>query len=277
VRWLWQYAARLAGSRVWSEAKQAAVDKVASANDDDDLPSDGAGTAMGVVCETKRLFDAVADVLSSQRRVEADRFAVCVGTLSDKQVVVTRPLTTSPNVAQLITAIVDGHHPQFLLSASEAASRSAEVPPGSIVVASRVIDKDGRSLRLDGAAPAAAGFFTGGLATCAARDSIAMVDLNDAPLAEDSWSESVARACQQSGVAMMAIGVVMQPVAELRSREAESLKKQASLAGRAGVLTGMLWKKRSGLREVWSEKEAAWEACSRLAKLVAHLAKAAGK
>ncbi len=274
MRWLWQHAARWASSQVVNEAKRAAAAQATPDNETE--PGVAAGdTKMAVVCETKRLFDAVADSLGSPRHVEGDRFALCAGKLAGKRVVVTRPLVESANPKQLITAIVDGHHPQFVLSAAEATSLSAKIPPGGVVVASRVTGSGDQSLRLDGTAPAATGFFTGSVATRGAATT-AVVDPADAPLAEDEWSEAVARACQQAGVAMMAASLVLQPVSEQRSQAAESLKKQSSLAGRAGVLTGMLWKKRSGLRDVWNEKEAAWEACGRLAQLANYLVSSAG-
>jgi hypothetical protein len=270
---LWQYAARWASSHAWNQAKRAASETAAAGTRHPGEIEPGA-VVMAVVCETKRLFDAVADGMTTQRRVEGDRFAVCTGKLAGRPVVVARPLSGSPSCTQLITAVVDGHRPQFVLSAAEAASCSAEVMPGSVVVANRICNAAGHSMRLEGVAPATPGFYTGSIATRHASQPTIIVDPSQAPLAEDRWSEPIARACQQVGVPMIAASVVFEPVAGHRSQESESLKRQKSLAGRAGVLTGMLWKKRSGLRDVWNEKEASWAACSRLAQLAEQLANA---
>lgn len=271
MSWLWQQAMRWASARVWSEAKRAAASQT-NTNDEANINSPPA-TAMAVVCESKRLFDAVADRLSTPRHVEGDRFAVCTGKLSGQRVVVARPLRDAVDHAQLITAIVDGHGPRFVLAAAGAASCNMDVVPGSIVIASRLIDANGQAVKLDARAPTAEGFYTGTVATSGASQPTKLIAEDCPTLAEDAWSEPIARACQQVGVAMMAASIVLRPVAEQRSREAESLRRQSTLAGRAGVLAGMLLKKQSGLRDVWSEKEAGWEACNRLATLTTQLAR----
>ncbi len=274
--WLWQYAARWAGSKVWSQAKSAAVNQATGASDQ--RPGDEpTTTVMAAICETKRLFDAVADNLAGQRTIEGDQFAACKGKLGGRGVVVVRPLTESIDHAKLVTAIVDGHQPQFVLSAAEATSCKSDVAPGSIVIASRLVGAEGQSLKFGAAAPPVAGYYTGTVASQGIGSTNMIVDQEQTPLAEDNWSEPIARACQQAAQPVMVASVVLRAAPSERSREADSLGRQSTLAGQMGVLTGMLLKKRSGLREVWNEKEAAWEACSRLAKLAEHLAQAAAK
>lgn len=260
-------------SQVASEVKRAAAESIASANVDQ-AESPTAVTAVAVVCETKRLFDAVADNLNFQRHVEGDGFVIAKGAIARQAVVAARPLHDAPDYPRLVTAIVDGHRPRFLLSVSEGVSHAAEVKPGTIVVANRLRTRDGKWLHLEGAGPRGEGFATGAVATSAESSAL---DLPADVLACDTWTEPIARGCQQAGVALMAVAVVLQAAPGVRSADAAALGRQATLAGRAGVLAGMLWKKRSGLKDVWHEKEAAWEASTRLAKLVQCVARAEGE
>lgn len=274
MRWLWQHGMRWVGSQVWQQAKQQATAAAANSDSDDSSPGQP-GQAIekkvcyvAVLCETKRLFDAVADSLGRQKRIEGDRFTTCTGVVAGKRVVVARPTAETLEPHRFVTAVVDGHQPLLALSAAEGASLSEDLPPGELVVATRV-SSGGQSLRLDGSAPPFQGYRVGDITTPRPAGETAIASGDSGPIVVDRWSWPAALACQQAELAMMAISVVVTPAN--RSQEVMALERQTTTAGQAGVLAAMLWKKRSGLGDLWREKEAGWEACNRLAKLVALL------
>lgn len=269
MRWLLQQGARWLGSRVLKEAKQAAQAGAQGEPVTGDA-SPAPAVVVAFLCESKLLFDAVADQLSAKRRLEGSQLAICVGTLVGKSVVVARPLEAEPAAEPFVTAVMDGHRPRFAVSVSEATSLRDRITPGTIVMASRVYGEAGRSLRLDGRTPMGEGIVSSGVQTLGIETG-EVVDPADTPLAADTWSEPMARACQQAELPLMAAAIVLHPPLEQQSKETAALKKQDTLAGKTGVLAGMVWKKRSGLRDLWDEKQAAWDASSRLAKLAEHL------
>lgn len=276
MRWLWQYGSRWLLSRVWQTAtKRPTADAKGDRGDDaESTPPVADDYAVAVVCPSKWLFNAVADVLTHRKQYTADRFEVRLGRLAGRRVLVARPTGESPDLVRFVSAIVEGHRPRLVLSASEAESLQEEVKPGHLVVADRVFGADHHSLRLEGSIPPRKAHHRGGIASRSTGETTAVVDSQSAPLAADDWSWPVARACQQVGVPLVVVGVVVEPGALHRSQEVTSYKKQSSLAGKAGALTGMAWKKRSGLKDLWKRQEAGWEASERLVRLVRELAEA---
>lgn len=273
MRWLLNQGVRWLGSRLVQEVTAAAKPPDDGDTRDEEPSPDRPKSdraALALLCETKLLFDAVGDEMSDRRRHQGDRFAVCTGKLAGKRVVVAYPLADVPNHRQLAAAIVDGHRPHFAMSVSEAVSLRDRVAPGSIVMASRVYDAAGGSLRIDGTPPMGEGVLHGGVQALGLAD-VRPVEPADAPLAEDHWSEPIARACGEVGLPLMVAAVVLEPPREGQSKELAAWKRQSGLAHKTGLLAGMMFKKRSGLADVWHDKQARWDAAVRLAKLVRQL------
>lgn len=230
-------------------------------------------SAVAFLCQTKLLFDAVADELTAKQHLEGNRFAVCHGRLEGKRVVVARPLGDAPDLRQFVDAVREGHAPRFALSISEATALRERITPGTIVMASRVFAECGKSLRIDGHTPVGTGLIRGGVSTPGFTKTDELADPTDAPLAEDSWSEPIARVCGELSLPLMVAAVVLEPPAECRNKEADKFKHQRSWAGKSGVLVGLVWKNHTGLGELWNGKEARWSASVQLAKLAKLLVK----
>ncbi|QDU55993.1 nucleoside phosphorylase-I family protein [Aeoliella mucimassa] len=269
--WLWQVGARMLGSRMVSEAKQAATSEVAKAMLKSG-PSDPAA-AIAVLCENKWLFDAVVDELVDKRRLEADRMQIAQGQLAEVPVVVARPLGEAVEPLRMVTAVVDAHLPKFAMSVAEGICLDRELKHGTLVMATRLIDSAGRSLRVELTPPTGEGLRGGTVGTIGAPVVGELAATEQLPVVEDAWSSAVARACQRVGLPLVAVSAVVQLPLSERSQAAEAMHRQRSMAGRAGVLTGMLFKKRSGLKHLWNDKQAKWDATVRIAGLAKYLAK----
>ena len=267
--WLWQLGARWIGSRVWSQATQAATSEVAKVAIRG--PAAGTTAVFAVLCQSKLLFNAVADELTGKSHFEADQLVIEQGSLHGVLIVVARPLGESIEPLRMATAIVDGHLPRFAVSVAEGTCLDASLSPGTLVVANRVLDAEGKSVSLDGRLPAGNGVVVGAVATAEANTD------DPTPVAEDTWSAATTRACQRVGLPLIAVSALLQLPEGQRSRETQALRQQRSLAGRAGVLAGMLFKKQSGFKDLWNEKQATWQAVSTLASLVRYLAKSSAE
>lgn len=270
MRWLFQQGTRWLGARVLSQAKQAAQAETHCEPAAGDALAK-AHVVVAFLCESKLMFDSVADQLSAKRRLEGSQLKVCAGMLAGKPVVVARPLCASAAADSFVSAVVDGHRPRFAVSVSEATSLRDRIAPGTVVMASRVYGLAGKSLRLDGRTPTGQGIVSAGVQTLGMETAVNVFDPAEAPLAADEWSEPIARACQQAELPLMVAAIVLHPPSQQQSKETAALKRQETLAGKTGALAGMVWKKPSGLRDLWNEKQAAWEASGRLAKLAENL------
>lgn len=269
--WIWQHGMRWVASQLASEARRANSSASDEASPDptseSDEPREIGKTAAAFLCETKLLFDALADELSGKQHVRAHRIALCHGRLEGKRVVVARPVTETPDHKQFVSAVIEGHSPRFAVSISEATSLRERIKLGTIVMASRVFAAGGQSLRIDGQTPIGKGLVRGGVSTPGYKKTEELADPTDAPLAEDNWSESIARVCSEMSLPLMVAAVVLRPPAECRTGEADKYKRQRSWAGKSGVLVGLVWKNHTGLGELWNEKEARWSSSVQLAKL----------
>jgi hypothetical protein len=277
VGWIWQHGMRWVASQLASEARRASSSASEEASQDpaseSDEPLKISQTTAAFLCESKLLFDAVADELSGKQHVRAHRMALCHGKLEGKRVVVARPVSETPDLKQFVSAVIEGHAPRFALSISEATSLRERIEPGTIVMASRVFATCGKSLRIDGQTPIGKGLVRGGVSTPGYQKSEELADSTDAPLAEDKWSEPIARVCGELSLPLMVAAVVLRPPAECRTGEADKYKRQRSWAGKSGVLVGLVWKNHTGLGELWNEKEARWSSSVQLAKLARMLVK----
>lgn len=274
MRWLWQQGVRWATSRVVDEAKRAATQEfVGEAEQPDEQPGE-APQAIAFLCQTKFLFDAVADEMGNKRNIEANQLAICAGRLAGKPVVAVRPKEDAFDASHLVTAMMDGHRPRFAVTLSEATSLKQDIAAATVVMATRVIDGQGHSLRIDGGSPTGSGLIRGSVLHAGELQDGKLIDQENAPLAEDTWSLPLARACGTAGLPLMVAAVVLLPPKEQQSKETAALKHQRSLAGKTGVLAGMLFKKQSGLRDLWNEKQARWDASARVGELAKRLAQA---
>jgi len=232
---------------------------------------------MAVVVSSPRLFDAVADALAQRRRTDGHQFVLCSGRIAGTPVVVARPTQERLDPTDLLKAILEGHHPTFLLSAAEGESLATRILPGDIVIANRVVHSAGESLLLEANDPGLSGIRVGGISAKTMGEKKTRVAEDNVSLASDDWSWQVAVAAKEVSLPLVAACLVLEPTLAERSPEVDTMRQQTSLVGRAGVLAGMAWKKRSGFRKLWNSQEARWQATGRLVELVKHLAIAASE
>lgn len=269
MRWLWQFGGRWIAGKLWQHATARGTKH--EPTEPQPVPDEIEGPAepirtlpcvVAIVCSSKKLMEAVVEGMRRKKRFEANGFAVCVAKCGDASVVVARRVSDDLPVEQMIAALADAHSPKLILSAAEGESLHESVAPGEIVVAKRLLRASGAPLDLGTQAIQAAGVHFGDVAPAAAGGASELV------LAADALSLPVAEACQKAGVPLLATTAVLVPCPSARSKEVDALDKQKSLAGRAGVLTGMLFKKRSGLKDLWDKEKSEWQAHDRLVSLV---------
>lgn len=278
MRWLLQLGGRWLTSQVWRGVRAGQRDQTtAKAGSQEQGASGslgGAATskairqhcALGVVCSSRRLFDGFSEVLSRKRTIEASQFRLLSGLLQGTPVVVVLPHDTNGGLTRSIAALVDGHHPQFVVSVGEGMSGGDAVPEGEVVVAIQLVGPDGERLKLEGATPHAEWVHRG-------RVDVGP-GLPGVPLAIDSWSWENAVACRSVGVPLVAVTAITKPCAERESPGAKLLRPSATLARRTGTFAGLVWREPKELKRAWQLQTAAWQACDRAVKLVSYMAKA---
>lgn len=267
--WLWNLGGRYAAQKLWQQVTASASTQRTPEGDSDPQPEgrEQSRTAcrLVVICWSDRLFSAFSDAMPWKQQTHADGFRVQRGKLAGSPIVIACPTRLPVETQRIVSALVDTHTPRFIVSASEGTSATEQIPMGAIVVADRVVGPQ-RTWMLDAKVPPREGLFTGAVA--------ASPELSENALAIAPFSCEVASVCVAKQIPLMAATAIVQPHASEQSREVAMLENQRSLAGRAGVVTGMMWKRREGLKQLWRQKQATWRACERLVALVNRIASA---
>lgn len=224
------------------------------------------GCLLGVVCSSRRLFDGFSDSLLRRRTLVASQFRVASGLLEGAPVVVVLPHDTSASMTTVLTALIDGHHPRFVVSAGEGVSCGEQVLEGHVVVATELVGPAGERLDLEGTSPRAEWVHRGRVA--------ASPNQPGEPLAIDAWSWQNAAACRVVGVPLVALSAITKPCPTRESPGAELLRPSTTLARRTGTFAGLAWRQPKELKRAWQLQAAAWQACDRAVKLVSFMAKA---
>ncbi len=279
MRWLLQLGGRWLTSQVWRGVREGVRQRPSSATSDHrpDQPgvtdaAPGSSTAieqgcvLGVVCRSRRLFDGFAEALTRKRTIEASQFRVASGLLAGAPVVVVLPHETSSSLTRVLTALVDGHHPRFIVSVGEGVSGGEQVLEGHVVVATELVGPAGQRLELDGASPGAEWVHRGRIDASSGHPG--------EPLAIDAWSWQNAAACQSVGVPLVALSAITKPCATRETPGAELLRPSSTLARRTGTFAGLAWRQPKELKRAWQLQTAAWQACDRVVQLVSFMAKA---
>lgn len=265
MRWLLMWGGRWVAQQAWRGLRREPTSSSTSPASESAAPGASSvvtvpATTLAVICSTRRLFVAFADVMSRKRLFEADGFQVTSGVLAGATIVVARPTRPEVSAQRIAAAIAKGHSPGFFVSAGEGTSGGEEVVEGQVVVATQLLGPDGERLGLDGRVPEAEWLRRGRVDATSGQSG--------GPLAVDPWGWENALACQSLGIPLIVMTAIVRPCPARQSPGVEALRQPSSLARRTGVLTGMVWNRPKELKIAWQQQTATWQACDRIVKLV---------
>ncbi len=199
----------------------------------------------------------VIDRLTRARQVSGAGFSTTVGMLAGQLCAVAAPaaapLEGPPDFARLLTALRTAHEPKLVIGLG--ISQAQGLPAETIVIATKIVDAALGSYQLTE--------WSHTLTTGHLHEVHSARPSDQTSAVWNAWSFPLAAACDQ-----WSLPVVMATAIAVRddlSDEAENVVRRRSLAGKAGALLRMAWRRPSGASELWRRQSAQWDSQGRLA------------
>jgi adenosylhomocysteine nucleosidase len=276
--WLRQTAAQKVRETVVEAARQQ-LEATASGPPAGDPPTQ---CDFGVVFALGIEAGSFEDMLGDVQVLRGQNIVVRAGELRGRSVVVVQSGAGCAQAAKATHALVDAHHPRWVISAGFAGALDPALQRGVILVADSLVHTDGRQWTADAATwPAWLGEVRGvRLGRLLTADRVARLPdekrslgSRHAALAVDMESLAVAEVCVERGVRFLAVRVVNDVVDEELPPDVERLLAQPSNAARLGAAVGSIWRRPGSVKDLWKLRENAMAASDRLANYLAAIMK----
>lgn len=195
------------------------------------------------------------------------------GMLGDVRVALVQCGMHSVKARRATQALIDGHGPQWIISAGFSGALQPDLKVGDIVVATSIMDINGHELTVDLKMPAnpAGGLHVGRLlmTETLVRSASEKKQLGErhAALAVDMESLAVAETCRAAKTRFLAIRSISDDLsADLPPEILAMVGDTGSV--RLGAALGALWKRPGSLKAMWRLREQATAAAERLARFL---------
>jgi adenosylhomocysteine nucleosidase len=227
--------------------------------------------ALGI--ETGGLVDRLAGAIMT----EGSGFVAREGGLHGRRLVLIESGAGRPAAARATEALIQGHRPQWVVSAGFAGALDERLHQGDIVMADQIVDTADRLLdidfKLDRESLAATKHLHVGRLLTADRiirdpQEKRALGQRHAALAVDMESMAVAEVCRNEKVRFLAVRVISDTVDRALPQDIDNLVKQKSTAGRLGAAAGALLRRPASIKDMWQLKEDALVASERLANFL---------
>jgi adenosylhomocysteine nucleosidase len=167
-------------------------------------------------------------------------------------------------------ALIDGHAPDWIISAGFSGALQSQMKIGDIVVGNSIVDRAGTELTIDLKMEAnpASGLYVGRLLmvdrivpTVAEKKALAQ---DRAAIAVDMESLAVAQVCRESKVRFMAVRVISDDLSADLPSEILSVVGSSGTV-RLGAAVGAIFKRPGSAKDMWRLREQGMDAADRLA------------
>jgi adenosylhomocysteine nucleosidase len=248
------------------------------------------------------------DSLKGLVTIRGEGFKAKEGGLQGRRAVVFLSGAGRTNAAKAADTLIDGHKPQFVLSAGFAGGLSPEFKRHDILLANEVMLESGESIaisplplgerpgvraREEQAAqnqqdilyhnsphpnplPKGEGTATIGKLLTADRvirttDDKKLLFGRTGAVAVDMETFAVAVVCRRRNVPLFAVRIIHDTADETLPPDIEKLLNQKTEAARLGAAIGALWKRPSSIKDMWALKENSLVASKKLAEFIAEI------
>jgi adenosylhomocysteine nucleosidase len=271
-------AARQRMREATTQAAGAAAEQAQAAQ-----PKDPPGPPPRPVCHVGLVFalsietGGLVDRLAGAIMTEGSGFVAREGGLHGRRLVLIESGAGRPAAARATEALIQGHRPQWVVSAGFAGALDDRLHQGDIVMADQIVDMADRLLDIDfkldrESLAATRHLHIGRLLTAdrVIRDPQEKRALGQrhAALAVDMESMAVAEVCRNERIRFLGVRVISDSVDRALPQDIDNLVKQKSTAGRLGAAAGALLRRPSSIKDMWQLKEDALVASERLANFL---------
>lgn len=219
------------------------------------------------------------DLLAGAVTTRAGGRTFVEGGIAGRRVAITRSGAGAIAAREAVTALLQGHEPEWIVSAGFAGGLVPALAVGDIVLANETCALDGRSLRVDLRYDAGSSRVHLGKLLSVDRiiespeEKRALGETHGA-IAVDMETFAVAELCAERGVRFFSARVVSDAVDDRLPPDLESLMKQTTRAGKLGAAAGAILRRPGSFKEMLGLKEKALIASDRLAKFLVSLIEA---
>ena len=282
LRWVVRnWLGNLARQKVRQTVVEAAREKLAEAAEGPDTEEPAREERpcdVGVVFALGIEAGGLEDLLDGAVLTRGHGFVVRQGGLKGRQVVVVQSGAGARAASHATEALLDGHQPQWVISAGFAGALDERLERHDLVMADGLIHADGRRLSIDLKVDPAAleqtpGVHVGPVLTV---DHVVRLPEEKRSLGEkhhalavDLESCAVAEVCRRRRVRFLDVRIISDAVGDELAPEVQGLVKQKTRTARLGAALGAVWKRPSSVKDMWKLREDALVASDRLAKFLA--------
>ena len=286
LRWLAGSLLRdVAGAKLREKVTEATRDEVVSAVKK--AQSEAAEQAqrqcdVGLVFALRIEAGGLEDLLSGSSFTRGDRFVACHGGLAGQHVISVRSGAGRQAADRATEALIQGHQPNWVISAGFAGGLRPELKRHDILMADGLVDLDGNRLSVDLKVDPAALAQTPGvhLGTLLTADHIIRLPAEKRTLGDkhhavavDMETFAVAQACRRHGVRFMAVRVIIDGVDDELPPDVEHLMGQQTSVRKLGAVVGTVINRPGSVKDMYNLKENALVTADRLAKFLASTVK----
>jgi len=233
-------------------------------------PDDASRADVGIVCALPLEPAAFLKRCEHVRKYTGGRFVFRGGKLAHVRVAVVETGPGATLAARGARALIDAHHPGWIISAGFSGALQPTLKLGDIVVATGIHTADGRDLSLDlkYEPDPQRGIHSGRLLNCerivrTVEEKRRLAESSGC-LAVDMESFAVADACRATGHRFLAIRTISDDMSKDLPAEAIAIFSADGFK-RWGVVAGSLWNRPGSASDLWQLREQAATAADSLA------------
>jgi nucleoside phosphorylase len=280
LQWLFRsWLASAAKQKVYEAAEEAVREQLRQrqAAEDADRPALPPPCDVGFVFATPQELGGLYDLLSEVTTITGDGFVTHLGSLRGRRVAAVVCGSRLGQVRRGTQALIDGHHPRYVIAAGFADALKEGLKLGDAVLADQVIGVQGERVPLelpaDIGVPRMRGHLHVGGVLTVDQGELSPADREElgrryGGLALDHESLAVAEVCRQQRVSCLTVRVVRTGLRDELPRDVRHFNKQHSIAGRLGAALGTVVRRPGSVKDMWQWKEDALVASDRLAKVL---------
>jgi len=232
--------------------------------------ADPSRAEIGIVCALPIEIGAFLGRCQRVKTYSGGLFRFTGGQLNSIRIALVESGTGPARARRATLALIDAHHPQWIITTGFCGGLVPEVKLGHLVVADELVNEAGESFRIDlrMAADPGRGLHVGRMVTRAAmiRTVAEKVELaaRTGAIAGDMESHAVAQVCRELHIRCLAVRAASDDLSADLPAEVLSLIGETG-AVRLGAVLGSLWKRPSSAKDMWRLREQAHLAASHLA------------
>jgi adenosylhomocysteine nucleosidase len=253
-------------------------------------------------CHTAAVFalgaeaGGLEDLLTGVVTVRGHGFSAKEGGLNKRRVVVVRSAAGRDNAAAAVETVIDGHRPQWIISAGFAGGLDPALKRNAILLADQVADENGGWMKISNSPlplgegsgvrddlqensphpnplPKGEGITTGKLLTLdrvlRAPEEKKSLFAKHGAAAADMETFAAAEVCKRRNIPMLAVRIILDAAEDTLPSDIERLLRQRSESARWGAALMTVIRRPRSLKDLWALKERSLVASDKLAKFLA--------